>query len=119
MNVTKTYTINAEYLAVVEIDDNDLILYIEKVKKIFFGLIDWNERVTSFRVFTLGDKDEDRGIDIQRMIHGYLGHYGLNKRNVDTFDIQVEIAKLYHSYLSGQEAKKEKDKKLNALINRL
>lgn len=119
MKATKTYPITPEYLAVVEVEDNNVILYIEKVKKIFFGLVDWNERVTSFKVFTMGDHDDDRGIEIQRMIHGYLGRYGLNIRNIDTFDIEVEISKMYHQYLVRKEAEKNRDEKLNAFVNSL
>lgn len=119
MKVTKTYQITSEYQAVVEVENNDLILYIEKLKKVFFGLIEWNERVTSFKVFTMGDHDDDRGIEIQRMIHGYLGRYGLNIRNIDTFDIEVEICKIYHEYLVRKEAEKKRYEKLNAFVNNL
>lgn len=119
MKVTKTYPITTEYVAVVEIEDVILILYIEKVKKVFFGWIDWNDRVSPFRVFTMGGIDENMGVDIQRMIHGYLGHYPTRKRNIDTFDIEVEISKMYNDYLNGVQLEKERDEKLNNFINKL
>ena len=101
------------HTGVAEIDGDDVILYIEHNSRVFFGLLDWSDRVTHFEVFSLSIKDEDRGVQIEHVIHGLIGRHQLRFRNIETFNIRAELNRMYSEYTAEKKRRDEWNKKLN------
>lgn len=95
-----------------EIDDSEVIVYLEKAGKWFFGLLDWDSRVTTFSVFTLSDKTEYSGVLIERVIHGFICRSPLQRVSIDDFNLLSEFENLYNSYMITENRKKEWETRL-------
>lgn len=100
--------------AVAEIDDSEVIVYLEKTGKCFFGLLDWDSRATDFSVFTLSNKTEYSGVLIERMIHGFICRPSLQRVSIDDFNLLSEFENLYNSYMITENRKKEWETRLLA-----
>lgn len=116
MKVLK-FNLSTDIIGVAEIDDSEVILYLEKRTKKFFGLIDWETRCTHFSVFTLAEVEGKRGVQIERMIHGYLGRYDLNCVNIDTFNIEHELKIIYENYLLAAQRQAYWDNRITQFVN--
>lgn len=110
---TCKHTLPDNLTGVAEIDGDDVILYIENNRRIFFGLISWEDRVTTPEVFTLSTKDEDRGVQIEHILHGRIGRHQLRYRNIETFDIKAELQRMYETYAAKKKRREDWEKKLN------
>lgn len=102
------------HTGVAEIDGDDVILYIENNRRVFFGLIPIEERVSPFEVFKLSDRDCDRtSLLEERYIHGWISRYPYRYRNIETFDIRAELDRMYNEYAAKKKRRDEWNKKLN------
>lgn len=104
------------HIGVAEVDGNDVVLYIENNRRVFFNLIPWEDRVTRFEVFTLSTKDYEIGVEEQRFIHGYLSRYPVRYRNIDTFNIKAELERMYETYATENKRRDAWEKRLNNFI---
>jgi hypothetical protein len=102
------------HTGVVEIDGDDVILYIKHNSRVFFGLIPIEQRVSHFEVFKLSDLDQDRtSLLEERVIHGRISRYPYRYRNIETFDIKAELERMYETYAARKKRRDEWEKKLN------
>lgn len=117
MNITRKYPINDQYNAVVEVDDEQLILHIENVRKIFFGLIDWSNQYGHTKWFLLDNRPD--GSKIYHCYQFRIRACDIEHRNIETFDLESEIAKLYHSVMAIEAENKAKQKFKDYNMNRI
>lgn len=115
----KTYPINDQYRAVIQTDENTLTLWIEKIKFIFFGIIDWSSQFGYAKWFILGDGKDGSPITecYQYPLIRTIEHP--TYRNIDNFDLEVEIAKLYNSVMNEAKENNYKKKKREYMMNKI
>lgn len=122
METTRTYPITNIFQAVVEVDSPVMCIYIERKYRIFFNLIPRSEQYGHAKGFVLGDKPDGSKIYNCYNIPGRISRSGgeFDYRNIDAFDLEVEIAKLYNSVMiiEAENARKEKlfESKLNSIL---
>lgn len=122
METTRIYPITDIFQAVVEVDSPAMWIYIERKYRVFFNLIPWSEQYGHAKGFVLGDKPDGSKIYTCYSRPGRISRSGaeLDYRNIDTFDLEVEIAELYNSVMviEAENARKEKlfESKLNSIL---
>lgn len=123
METIRKYKISENYQAVVEVDTPAMWLYIERKYKVFFGLIPWSEQYGHAKGFVLGDQPDGSKIYSCYSRPGRISRSGaeMDYRNIDTFDLEVEISKLFHSVMKIEAENERKEKlfqyKLNNILN--
>src|SRR5690242_53059 len=110
--VTKNYPINDNYFAVVEIDDDRVLIWIAENYKWFFGLFSNERRVSEIKLFRLSeDKDERTSCMLEGIFNGRHNRLPINNRNIDTFNVKKEIDIVYKSYTASARRRAEINRK--------
>jgi|SRR6187402_1935249 len=123
-NIQKKHTINDSCYAIVEMRDNYIYLWIEEIRTCFFGLIKYGDRVSCVKHFSLWDipeKENGRPCSTltETRVYGRFMSIPNNKRNIDTFDIELEISIFYKEYIESQKRRFEFNKKLINVSTRI
>lgn len=116
MKKTKTYLINDTHFAVCEIDGSNLLIWIERKTKVFFGLFNWHNRIGSPVLFRLGNEDRC-GCSITGGFAGRIMTLTENCRKIELFDLECEISVLYHKVLYREQQQKIREKLIDHLTD--
>lgn len=97
-------------------DEYIFIWLAKKMPKHWFWGVDYKENIFTTRGFELrlNAEDKDCGISVTGGINGYIKTVNIWQRNAETFALEAEISKLYHSY----KETKEYNKKINSAIEK-
>lgn len=96
---TYKYFLPNNHIGIADIEHDDVTLYVQTNKRIFFGLVPWFNRVLDFEEFKLSNHDEDKEVKRTRRVGMYslTCPYIRKYRNIDTFDIKVELKRMYET----------------------
>lgn len=118
------HKINDNHVAVIEMRDNYIYLWISEIRNYFFGYIPVEVRLSDVKLFTLCIMDQkDEGYPCTTYtttsINGRIMNLSNHRRNIDTFDILNEIDVLYSGFLESKNKKELFDQKLLEIGSRL
>lgn len=121
MKKTKEYKLSDKHYAIAKIQDDEVLIYIEEWKRVFFGLIQWPCRVGLPKAIKLHFETlNNNGIPIirskVRINRFYIGAYW-EDRNAATFNLKSEIDILYASFLESLKSQENKQKQIDNFIN--
>jgi len=116
MKTTKYMIIDKQHQAGVEIDGNQILLWIEqKYKHWFFGTS--FKRVTRPEWFKLVSTSDRYGCSVCSGFLGRIMTLTVQEKNIDTFDLSKEIKMLFSNYTQTIREQNTIDKKLSQFIN--